>query len=126
MADPKDGTAAGHKEQGLNIINVGDVDAFVERFVRRIRRSEGQQWCRRNLRKYLLREARLARPVGTNEIAAFLRDNGKDELPAWAGYALESGRALHWFAPEVEAWDGDTDFIQALYCVVDWIEAGPG
>jgi PcfJ-like protein len=125
MADSRDGSAAGQSERGVNIVNHHDVDKLVEGFAGHVRRPEGQQWCRRNLRKYLLREARLARSIGETEIAGLLSKEGKGEPPGWVREAVKCGRALHWFTPEVESWDGQTDFIQALHCVVAWIEALP-
>jgi hypothetical protein len=125
MPDNTPCSIAGQKGSGVNIVNVDEVEAFVERFARRIGRAEGQQWCRHNLRKYVLREARLARPVGQSEIAGFLDKEREGDLPAWVSDALRCGRALHWFEPEVETWDGHTDFIQALHCVMDWIETLP-
>jgi hypothetical protein len=125
MPDSGFGAVAEPTEAGVNIVNVADVETFVEGFARRLRRIEGQQWCRRNMRKYVLREARLVRPVGPDEIAGFLDKEHKGELPAWVSEALKSGRVLHWFAPDVESWDGHTDFIQALCCVVEWIETLP-
>jgi hypothetical protein len=123
-ADRKVGLAAGRTGY-VNIINPEVVDKFVEGFAGRVRRPEAQQWCRRNLRKYLLGEARLARPIGESEIAALLSKEGRDELQGWVCEALKAGGSLHWFTPEVESWDGETDFIQALCCVVEWIEALP-
>lgn len=129
MADGECSTvAAADGKPGLpavNIINTGDVEAFAEGFARRVRRDAAQQWCRRNLLKYSLREPRLARPVGQDDIDALLANGRKTDLPTWVRDALTAGRRLHWFAPDVETWDSATDFIQAVYGVVEWIEALP-
>jgi hypothetical protein len=125
IADRQDRSAPSRSEPAVNIVNSEAVGKFVEGFAGRVGRPEAKEWCRHNLRKYLLREARLACPIAKTEIVALLSKEGKGELPGWVGEAVKAGRALHWFTPEVECWDGETDFIQALHCVVDWIEALP-
>jgi hypothetical protein len=127
MADGGDCTAAATVNQpSVNIVNTLDVEAFVEGFARQVRRPEGRHWCRRNLRKFLMREPRLALRIGRNDVAALLRKAGVRDLPAWIRDALAAGRPLHWFAPHLlESWDDTTDFIQAIFNVVEWIEALP-
>ena len=106
-----------------NIVNIEDVKAVADNFGRRVDRPEAKQWCHKNLRNFLVREPRLSRPIGQDEIRA-IYDAQNREPPEWIRQALDQGRTLHWFAPgDNEVWDDINDFIQALHNVVDWMRA---
>jgi hypothetical protein len=111
-------------EAAPNIVNLADVDAFVENFAADVARPEVQGWLCGQVRKFLLRDPRLSRLLASHEIAALQREAA---LPAWAAAADAAGRPLHRFDPyRIERWDdGDTDFVQALHVVREWLGALP-
>ncbi|MGH7119046.1 MAG: hypothetical protein ACREFP_08675 [Acetobacteraceae bacterium] len=110
-----------------NIINGEDAAAVVARFAARVRHAAARGWFERNFRNHLLRERNLSRPVaGLEEIVALHQDGRLPEIPHWVPTAIERGDTLYWFDPENnEHRDENTDFLQAVHGVVDWLGALP-
>jgi PcfJ-like protein len=111
-------------EPSPNIVNIADVYAFGKTFAADAGRPEVEGWFCRQLPNFLLRDPRLSRRLAAAEIVALQREAA---LPDWAAAADAAGRPLHWFDPyQVERWDGgETDFVQALHVVREWLAALP-
>jgi hypothetical protein len=107
-----------------NIVNIPDIYALVGNLAADAGRPEVEGWFCRQLPRSLLRDPRLSRRLTAAEIAALKR---KASLPAWAAAADAAGRPLHWFDPyRIERWDdGDTDFVQVLHGIREWLAALP-